>query len=99
MALWAQVQALTARVAELEAKLSEPPKTPDNSSLPPSKGRKPNRAEQMTRNGPRQGSIGRKGGGRSLARDPDTTVVAKALACVHCQAPLSDADQVLHYLY
>jgi hypothetical protein len=34
-ALWAQVQALTARVAALEAKLELPPKTPDNSSLPP----------------------------------------------------------------
>jgi transposase len=38
-ALWAQVQALTARVAELEAKLGVPPKTPDNSSLPPSQCR------------------------------------------------------------
>ena len=37
-ALMAQVAALTARVAELEAKLGVPPKTPDNSSLPPSKG-------------------------------------------------------------
>ena len=37
-ASWAQVQALTARVAELEAKLAGPPKTPDNSSLPPSQG-------------------------------------------------------------
>ena len=32
---------LTARVAELEAKLGLPPKTPDNSSVPPSKGQKP----------------------------------------------------------
>jgi hypothetical protein len=37
-ALWAQVQSLTARVAALEAKLNEPSKNPDNSSLPPSKG-------------------------------------------------------------
>jgi transposase len=51
-ALWAQVQALTAqvqtlaaRVAELEARLGGPLKTPDNSSLPPSQGKKPNRAE------------------------------------------------------
>ncbi len=36
--LTAKVEALTARVAELEAKLNEPPKTPDNSSLPPSHG-------------------------------------------------------------
>ena len=32
-ALWTQVQNLTARVAVPEAKLNEPPKTPDNSSL------------------------------------------------------------------
>ena len=38
--LVAQVAALTARVAELEAKLGLPPKTPDNSSVPPSKGQK-----------------------------------------------------------
>ncbi len=33
-----QIRILTARIAELEAKLAPPPKTPDNSSLPPSKG-------------------------------------------------------------
>ena len=42
-ALWARVQALTARVAELEARLNEPTKTPGNSSLPPSKGHKAKR--------------------------------------------------------
>jgi transposase len=30
-----QMATLTARIAELEAKLANPPKTPDNSSLPP----------------------------------------------------------------
>ena len=52
-ALWAQVQMLTtqvqiltARVAELESKLGGPPKTPDNSSVPPSQGKKANRAGQ-----------------------------------------------------
>jgi len=40
-----QNTALTARVAALEAKLNIPPKTPDNSSLPPSTGQKSNRAE------------------------------------------------------
>ncbi len=34
--LMAKLEALTARVAALEAKLNEPAKTPDNSSLPPS---------------------------------------------------------------
>src|SRR5208337_2037689 len=32
--------ALRARIAELEAKLGLPPKTPNNSSTPPSQGRK-----------------------------------------------------------
>ena len=38
LALWAQVQSLTAQVAALQARHDEPSKTPDNSSLPPSKG-------------------------------------------------------------
>lgn len=38
--LMAENARLTARVAALEAKLGLPPKTPDNSSLPPSKGQK-----------------------------------------------------------
>ena len=29
---------LIARIAELESELDQPPKTPDNSSVPPSKG-------------------------------------------------------------
>ena len=44
----AQIEELTRRIAELEAKLGGPPKTPDNSSTPPSQARKPNRAERRT---------------------------------------------------
>jgi transposase len=98
-ALWAQVQALLTRVATLEAKLGEPEKTPGNSSVPPSKGQKPNKPEKAKRIGPRIGSLGRKGGGRPLACDPDETVTAKPAACAHCQAALTDADQVLHGRY
>jgi transposase len=98
-ALWAQVQSLTTRIAVLEARRDEPSKTPDNSSLPSSKGQKPNQPEKAKRVGPRQGSVGRKGGGRPLACDPDETVTAKAVACAHCQAALRDADQVLHGRY
>jgi transposase len=106
VALWAQVgaqaeqiAALTVRVAELEAKLKEPPKGPDNSSTPPSRGQKPDRPATDKRNGPRQGSLGRKGGGRPLASEPDQLVTAKAASCVHCQAVLAEADQVLHGRY
>ena len=94
-ALWAQVQALTARVAELEAKFGSPPKTPDNSSLPPSQGQKPNRDDKPARTGPRQGSLGREGGGRLLAEAPDETVTARPARCAHCQAALDEADQTL----
>jgi transposase len=98
-ALWAQVQSLTARVAALEARLGAPGKTPDNSSLPPSKGQKPNKPEKAKRVGPRPGSLGRKGGGRPLACDPDETVTAKPVACAQCQAVLTDADHVLYGRY
>ena len=94
-ALWAQVQVLAARVAEPEAKLGLPRKTPNNSSLPPSQGKKPNRGDEPARCGPRQGSLGRKGGGRLLAEAPDETVTARPARCAHCQAALGDADQTL----
>ena len=42
----AQIEVLTRRVAGLEARLGQPPKTPDNSSLPPSRGAKPNLAQR-----------------------------------------------------
>ena len=96
-ALWAQVQALTAqvatlaaRIAELEARLGLSAKTPDNSSLPPSQGQKPNCEDKPARTGPRQGSLGRKGGGRLLAEAPDETVTARPARCVHCQAVLDE---------
>ena len=90
-----QIAVLTARVAELESRLNEPPKTPDNSSVPPSAGKKPNRGDKPDRKGPRQGSLGRQGGGRALAANPDETVIARPLCCAHCQAGLSQADQTL----
>jgi transposase len=94
-ALWAQVQALTARVAELEARLGEPPKNSDNSSQPPSRDNKPNREDKPKREGPRQGSLGRKGGGRALTANPDETVTARPMCCAQCQAALDAADHQL----
>jgi transposase len=98
-ALWAQVQMLSSRVAELEAKLGEPPKTPDNSSVPPSQGKKPNRADKPKREGPRKGSLGRKGGGRMLVENPNETVIARPMCCAHCQAALHEDDHTLAARY
>src|SRR3954471_11573429 len=95
----ALILTLWGRVAELEARLNEPTKTPSNSGLPPSKGHKANRPKRERRAGPRRGSLGREGGGRSLAEEPDQRVIAKAAACAHCPAALGEADQVLHARY
>ena len=99
LALSAEVQSLKACIAELEAKLNEPRKTPNNSSVPPSKGQKPNQKKKPRQPGPRAGSVGRKGGGRTLASEPDEVVIAKAARCAHCQAALRDADQRLDSRY
>ncbi|MFL5288248.1 MAG: IS66 family transposase [Rhodopila sp.] len=98
-ALWQRLEAAERCIAELEARLAEPGKTPDNASLPPSKGQPPNRPEKAKRVGPRQGSLGRAGGGRALVCHPDQTVTAKAPACAHCHAALTDAHHVLHGRY
>jgi len=105
-ALWTQVQMLTAevetlaaRVAQLEAKLGEPPKTPDNSSMPPSQGKKPNRPDKPTRDGLRKGSLGRKGGGRALVANPDETVIARPMCCARCQAAFREDDHRLAARY
>jgi transposase len=95
----ALILTLWARVAELEARLNAPPKTPGNSSVPPSRSHKANRPEKARPPGPRRGSLGREGGGRPLAEEPDQRVIAKAAACAHCRATLDDAAQVLHARY
>ena len=94
-ALWAQVQTLTARIAELEARLGGPPKNSDNSSQPPSRDQKTNQPAKPKREGPRQGSLGRKGGGRPLAEHPDETVIARPVCCAQCQAAFAAADHKL----
>jgi transposase len=84
----AQIEALTARVVALEARLATPPKTPDNSSLPPSKGQKANCPDR-----PKTPRRGRPGITRMLAEDPDRVVEARLAACPHCAHPLAAADQ------
>jgi hypothetical protein len=68
--LLAENKALRARIAELEAKSGKPPKTPDNSSLPPSRGQKGNVANPAKGKKTRKG---RPGTARALAENPDAT--------------------------
>jgi transposase len=88
--LLAQVKTLNARIAELEAKLGGPPKTPGNSSLPPSHGQKAN-AEPLASKPQRKG---RPGVARQLAEKPDATRRFYAERCA-CGGVLGEAGQEL----
>jgi transposase len=88
LAQQAQIAALTARIMELEPRLGGPPKTPDNSSLPPSKGQKPNLPDR-----PKKPRPGHPGVARALAEHPDRIIVARLAACPHCNHALGPADQ------
>lgn len=83
-----QIAALQSRVAELEAKLGKPPKTPDNSSLPPSQGQKATRPEGANK----QRRKGRKGTTRGLAESPDHTRDVYADKCGTCSHELTRQD-------
>jgi transposase len=85
-----QNKTLLTRIAELEGKLGGPPKTPDNSSLPPSRGQKAN-AEPPAPKPPRKG---RPGVTRRLAENPDATRRFYAERCA-CGAVLGAAGQEL----
>ena len=95
-ALWQDLQQLRAEVEQLKQKRVK--KTTRNSSIPPSKGFKPNQnPSKATRT---QVSPTRQGqGGRELSSHPDQVVVARARTCPHCQASVSAAEQQLRGLY
>ena len=88
-ALLEQNKALVARIAELEARLNNPPKTPDNSSLPPSKGQKSNTPPAVKK--PRKG---RPGVARDLCPAPDAVrnIFATRCDCGHVPAANDQSD-------
>src|SRR5215216_1888522 len=78
------------KIRALEEELSQfrqPAKTPKNSSVPPSRGQKANRAERRGRKpGPKRGHIG-----ASRARsEPDVVVACRPRACDGCGEPLPE---------
>src|SRR5918997_5455109 len=84
----AVIEQLTARVAEVEAGLGGPPKTPENSSVPPAAGFKPNRAERRARR--------RRGGHAGISRRrqaPDVIVRCRPERCAGCGAGLPVGGQ------
>jgi transposase len=92
-----RLEAALARITELEARLAafeRPPKTPDNSSLPPSKGQKPDRSV-----GDKPPRKSRPGFGRALEPNPDRTVDARLDSCPHCAAAFPAEQQTPHQVY
>jgi transposase len=88
-----------ARIVALEARISEltrPPKTPGNSSKPPSQGQKTNLPETGADRPPRKS---RPGVGRMLHPNPDRTIDARLTACPKCEAAFPDASQTAQQIY
>src|SRR5215211_2736241 len=87
-ALVEQNAQLTARIAELEATLGLPPKTPDNSSTPPSKGQKPSGlSAAKAKANPHAGAH------RPLHPNPTAKRDVFATTCRGCGADVSGAPQ------
>jgi len=90
-----QIATLTARIAALEARLAAPTKTPDNSSVPPSKGQKP----ELPDPGKKPPRPSRPGVTRTLAEHPDKIIAATLSACPHCDHALAAADMADIHAY
>ena len=91
----AEIARLTARVAELEQAASTPPKTPENSSVPPSSKPKAN----VPKGRRRRKRKGRPGRGRRLHPEPDRVVEKWLIVCPHCEADLRKVAQKPHAVY
>jgi transposase len=95
----ARIAAQDARIAALEARLSEltgPPKTPGNSSKPPSQGHKPDLPAPATDRPPRKS---RPGAGRPLHPNPDRTIDRLLTTCPKCEAVFPDTTQTPQQVY
>jgi transposase len=86
--LLAQIEELRRRVGELEGKLGLPPKTPDNSSTPPSQGHKASGEGLSKAKGKAHA-----GAHRPLHPNPTRTREVMATHCQHCAADVSGAAQ------
>ena len=98
LALFGQLASAHEKITALEARIDElmrPPKTPDNSSKPPSQGQKPNLPEGALRP-PRKS---RPGAGRALHPNPDRVIDARLAACPNCEAAFPEASQTPQEVY
>jgi transposase len=89
-----RVTALEAANAALRDRLNLPPKTPRNSSTPPSQGHKPNGEPTNRRKGK-----GHPGVARDLHPNPTRHRDVVATQCPHCRTDVSDVVQVVMQSY
>src|SRR5713101_2593016 len=93
-ALTEQIDVLTKRVEALEAELGKPPKTPDNSSVPPSQGHKASgESEPKPKAKPHAGSH------RPLHPNPTRRRNVLADRCEHCRADVRAVPQAAVHAY
>jgi transposase len=98
-ALTTRLAAADQRIAALEARLNEltrPPRTPGNSSKPPSQGHKP---DKPSFDGARPPRKSRPGIGRRLHLNPDRVIDRRLTTCPKCDAVFPDAAQTAHQVY
>lgn len=92
--LLARLEALEKENAALREKLNLPPKTPDNSSLPPSHGHKPSgEASNKAKGRPHAGAH------RPLHPNPTRKRDVTAGRCSHCAADVSGVAQTAVHAY
>ena len=94
-----RIVAQDARIAALEARLNEltrPPKTPGNSSKPPSQGQKQDLPAPAADRPPRKS---RPGVGRTLHPNPDRTIDRLLSTCPNCEAAFLEALQTPQQVY
>ena len=95
----ARIAAQDARIATLEAwigELTRPPKTPDNSSKPPSQGQKQNMPATGADRPPRKS---RPGTGRALHPNPNREIDRKLSICPACASVFPEASQTPQQVY
>ncbi len=94
-----RIAAQDARIVALEARIDEltrPPKTPDNSSKPPSQGQKQDTPAPGAKPSPRKS---RPGVGRALHPNPDREIDRKLSACPTCASVFPEASQTPQQVY
>ena len=97
LSLVGRLDAALARICELEKRLAayeRPPKNPDNSSMPPSRGQKPGHTP-----GDKLPRRSRPGVGRQLEPNPDRVVDATLDACPHCATAFPLDQQTPQQVY